>query len=98
VVSQKAYNTIWRISSHRGTIYENFDSISEVGVSHYKALYTQYPKETLRSVLSIASTFPNWINEHDNENLMAPIYEQELKRAVLKLQANKSSGSEQTFH
>jgi hypothetical protein len=47
----------------------SFKDITGLGVSHFKALYSKWNKVKIVEIVKITSSFPNFIDEEENELL-----------------------------
>ena len=77
-LSRISFNSIWKIKNHNGTLFNDFNTISEAGVHHFHNLYEQGQGDYIRNILLVASTFKYWMSEEDQEDLFAIVTRKEV--------------------
>jgi hypothetical protein len=90
---RKQKNTIWAIQRNDGTMATSFEDIAAIGTSHFKNLFKAEQRSTIEAILKVASLFPHcFVDQDQNESLMAEVTEEELQRTLHSFQKDKSLG------
>jgi hypothetical protein len=66
--------------------------MARLGSSHFKSMYSTDRRVSIDTVLKMALLFPCFVEEEENEELMAEVSESELKEVLHSFQKDKISG------
>ena len=75
-----------------GDIALSFEDLATKGVNYFKHLFKAPVEATIAEVIRVAQVFPRFIEEEDNEFLMAPITKEEVESVLKSMQKEKSPG------
>ena len=89
---RKNTNTIWEMKKANGDIALSFEDLATEGVNYFKHLFKAPGEATIAEVIRVAQVFPWFIEEEDNEFLMAPITKEEVESVLKLMQKEKSPG------
>ena len=78
----------------RGITVTDFDGISSIGVNHFKRIFSNPRGTSIAEVVKIASLFPSFVDDVENENLRREISTSELLSTLHTFQRDKSPDSD----
>ena len=83
---------MWSLEDDQRHVFDTFDSMTSLGVEHFKNLYKALEHATLAKVIRIAQVFPGFVEPDENQALMEEVLEEELKCILQSFQKDKSPG------
>jgi hypothetical protein len=91
--SRRKKNTVTSITSSTGQQLDSFDQVKEEAFHHFNNLYQQPIEEaTNADVIDMLSNIPSIVSEHENNQLVKDITEEEIIKAVWSLDPDKAPG------
>ena len=66
---RKSANTIWALKNEEGREVQNFQSLSDLGQSHFQKLFADPGATTIAEVIRTAQCFPRFLEEDEAEDL-----------------------------
>jgi hypothetical protein len=89
---RKMINTIWGIKHQSGRMQTSFEDMARVGSIHFKSQYFVDNRVSIDAVIQMALLFPSFVDEEENDELIAEVIEVELKEVLHSFQKDKSAG------
>jgi len=83
-------NTIQRMQNREGEGGTSFEYISNSGLEHFVDVYKEESTTTIVEVVKMATFFPSFVNEEENESLLEEVSKDELHEVLHSFQKNKS--------
>jgi hypothetical protein len=91
--SRRKKNTVTSITSNTGQQLDTFDQVKEEAFHHFNNLYQQpSSEETNADVLDMLANIPSVVSEHENNQLVKDITEEEIAKAVWSMDPDKAPG------
>jgi hypothetical protein len=91
-MAERKKNTIWEIQRSDGTMATSFEDIAVVGTTHFKDIFKEEQRSSIEAILKVASLFPSFVDQEQNESLMVEFTEEELQRNLHNFQKDKILG------
>jgi len=89
--SRRKKNKVTSITSKIGKQIETFDQVKEEAFHHFNSLYQQpSSEETNADVLDMLSNIPSVVSEHENNQLVKDIIEEEIAKVVWSINLDKA--------
>lgn len=63
-----------------------FNALAALGVSHFKTLFKALLEDTIAKLIRVARIFPSFVEEEDNDNLLAPVTKGEVEGVLKSMQ------------
>jgi hypothetical protein len=89
---RKMNNTIWSLTQRDGQLFNTFEGISSLGISHFKYLFKAQPGSSIGEIVKEARLFPRYLEDGERESLMDQVTKQELLVVMNSFQKGKSPG------
>jgi hypothetical protein len=89
---RKMNNTIWALKNQRGEEVNKHTDLAELGIAHFKDLFTAQQGTSIAEIIRVARLFPRFLEEDEVEPLTAPVSERELLEVLQSFQRGKSPG------
>ena len=85
-------NTIWEMPKGNGEVATSFQDLSTLGTTYFKYFFKAPAEVSIAEVIRVAQLFPRFVEDEDNEAIMAPVSKQEVEDILKGMQKDKSPG------
>ncbi|XP_057837282.2 uncharacterized protein LOC131047412 [Cryptomeria japonica] len=92
VKARRAQNIINEISSEDGICRKDRDSISQASVAHFKEILNSNERREELCSTKLLEAIPKMVTDRDNQMLLEPFTEDEVRKAVFGLHPDKAPG------
>jgi hypothetical protein len=91
--NRRKKNTVISILSNTGQRLDTFEQVKEATSQHFESLYLQPNDEgSNEDIQAMLDNIPNIVSEHDNNQLVKEITEEEIVKAVWDMDPDKAPG------
>jgi hypothetical protein len=89
---RKMANTIWGLKKRDGEVVNTFEGLVAMGIEHFRDLFKVQEGSSIAEIVQVARLFPRFVEEEDNQSLMAVVTEKELLEVIHSFQKGKIPG------
>jgi hypothetical protein len=89
-MGRKAMNIIWHLQDNQRAEISYFDGLANFGKTHFQSLFKAREGSNLVDIVRMALFFPRFVDDEDNRDLYAEVFEDELKWILHTFQKDKS--------